>query len=184
MTLSNVNQVTSTLAIQMHWGKNTAIYESVLQSMTNLGLAVGVLTGAWFIRYGRRKTLLITSAISIVILVPTLFEVYWLMVLCKFIWGFNNGVGGLIVARLMEEVFPPKIMKKFGAVINLSYAFGATVSILLGLSLPLSKDTEALKTTPYWRLVFGFPILLNAIQLVTFIFIFKYDSPKYYVLTD
>jgi MFS family permease len=115
--------------------------------MTNLGVAMGSLLGAKIISLGRRKMILITSAASIVVLIPTLFKVYWLMVTCKFIWGFNEGLQGLIVARLIEEVLPPKMMKKFGALINLSYAFGAMLSILLGLLLPSDDDTEALAKT-------------------------------------
>lgn len=71
-------------------------------------------------------------------------------------------------------------MKKFGALINLSYAFGAMLSLLLGLALP-DDGTKAQEHTEMWRLVFGFPIILNVMQLILFGAIFRLDSPKYYI---
>ena len=31
-----------------------------------------------------------------------------------------------------------------------------------------------------WRIVFGFPAIISFIQLASLLFIFRYDSPKYY----
>lgn len=163
MTLSNVNTVVDTLKWQMHWGEDAPFYETILQSMTNLGVAIGSLCGGAIVGKGRRRTILWSSTLNFFILIPTLFQVYPLMVTCKFIWGISNGVTGIAVARLIEEVLPPKLMSKYGALYNLSLAFGAMLSILLGLILPKSSDIEGLKKTELWRVVFGFPIILSFI---------------------
>lgn len=163
MTLSNVNTVTDTLKWQMKWGDDAYVYETILQSMTNAGVAIGSLGAGAVVARGRRRTILWSSILNFFILIPTLVEIYWLMVVCKFIWGVSNGITGIAVARLIEEVLPPKMMRKYGALFNLSLAFGAMLSILLGLILPKHNEYKKLETTQLWRVVFGFPIFLSFI---------------------
>ena len=53
--------------------------------------------------------------------------------------------------------------------------------MLGGLILPKDTDTEALKENQTWRLIFGFPLLLEFIILFGFLVVMRHDTPKYYV---
>ena len=47
--------------------------------------------------------------------------------------------------------------------------------------LPKNDDTQGLEDNKTWRIILAFPGLLFSIIILGFAFLFRYDSPKYYV---
>jgi MFS family permease len=138
MTLSSINQAIPTLAEQMHWGdkNDVAFYGTILQTVTNLGMAVGSLIGGKIIIHGRRRAILISTYCSFIFLIPSVIEVYWLMVFCKFGWGTTCGIAYVTVVRMIEEIVPTHLMKRLGPFMTLSFSFGSFLMLFLGLLLP------------------------------------------------
>ncbi len=60
--------------------------------------------------------------------------------------------------------------------------FGSIIAFLLGEILPDDQDTDSLKNTERWRIIYVyFPVTLYALTLFGFIFILKEDSIKYLI---
>lgn len=61
--------------------------------------------------------------------------------------------------------------------------FMATIGVLLAVTLsfiiPYTSDPEAL-TSNLWLIMFAFPALVSITQFLSFVVIFKYDTPKFY----
>lgn len=149
--------------------------------MTTAGTGIGAFYGGRFIKGGRRKAAIQMSIVSILSVIPTLIQNYPTIVIFKFIWGCTCGTFGVITARMIEEIFPVHLTSIGGCMTNTSYGFGAMISIVLGLFLPPDSDKKALASTEAWRIIFGFPMLLSALVLISFLLFFKYDSPKFYL---
>lgn len=54
--------------------------------------------------------------------------------------------------------------------------------IVASKGLPDSTDIEGLKTTSYWRIYVGLPLIFCAAILLMSLFIIKLESPKYYTM--
>jgi sugar phosphate permease len=72
---------------------------------------------------------------------------------------------------------PLGIMNQMGAVTGVVFAYS------LAFVAPYSEEEEA-KTTRSWRVLFIFPGIMSAIQMLLMIFVFRYDTPKYYKMKE
>eukprot|EP00330_Aristerostoma_sp_ATCC50986_P001966 CAMPEP_0114602314 /NCGR_PEP_ID=MMETSP0125-20121206/24904_1 /TAXON_ID=485358 ORGANISM="Aristerostoma sp., Strain ATCC 50986" /NCGR_SAMPLE_ID=MMETSP0125 /ASSEMBLY_ACC=CAM_ASM_000245 /LENGTH=111 /DNA_ID=CAMNT_0001812361 /DNA_START=334 /DNA_END=669 /DNA_ORIENTATION=- len=61
---------------------------------------------------------------------------------------------------------------------KIGFALGLILSFGLSLLLPENPD----KPTTLVRIMFLLPIVFSVIQIIYFVFVFKWDSPKYYFL--
>jgi SP family sugar:H+ symporter-like MFS transporter len=153
----------------------------MLQSFTTLGTAIGAFYGGKVIKIGRRKAAIYISIVATLVVIPTLFLEFWTICFFKFLWGCCCGMFGVMTARMIEETFPFHLSSVGGCMTNTSYGLGAMISIVLGLVLPGDHQTEELKKTEMWRVIFGFPMVLSITVLILFLFVFTHDSPKFYL---
>lgn len=82
---------------------------------------------------------------------------------------------------MIEETFPFHLSSIGGCFTNIAITFGAFISIFLGLVLPKDSDYNANYHTEMWRVIFGFPMFFSIIVVIMFGFVFKHDSPKFYL---
>jgi hypothetical protein len=64
---------------------------------------------------------------------------------------------------MIEETVPLHLLGLFGPITNLASNFGKMITIVLGVGLPDRKDKEGLAHTNFWKVIFGFPLVLIAI---------------------
>ena len=81
----------------------------------------------------------------------------------------------------MSEFAPRSISGSLGAITQFAAVIGIIIGNASGLIVPLENDSDAL-TSRTWRIVFILPAIFCLIQLVMFTFIFRYDTPKYYMM--
>lgn len=74
---------------------------------------------------------------------------------------------------MIEETVPLHLLGIFGPFTNLFNNGGKMLSIVMGGGLPSSSDKKAMAETQYWKVIFAIPLVLIAIQLVCFLFIFR-----------
>ena len=55
------------------------------------------------------------------------------------------------------------------------------MGILMGLGLPNANDEDAMKSTQFWRVIYGMPWVLQAISLTSYLLFFKHDTIKYLI---
>jgi hypothetical protein len=62
---------------------------------------------------------------------------------------------------------------------NLSVNTGGLVAIMMGLGLPDSIDDPIMKTTNFWRVIFGLPWVFQAFTIPSLLFVIREDSIKF-----
>jgi SP family facilitated glucose transporter-like MFS transporter 3 len=102
------------------------------------------------------------------------------LILGRLIVGISIGGYACVCPLLISEMAPPYLMGPLGIMNQMGACTGVVIAYSLAFLAPYSVEEEA-KTTRIWRVLFIFPgIFFSVIQLVLMIFIFRYDSPKYY----
>jgi MFS family permease len=122
-----------------------------------LGAAIGSFAGGKLIQFGRRRMMLLFNVLAILAVGLTLFLNVYLICLGRLLFGFCGGIFGVALPRMIEETVPQNLLGPFGIVTNLSVNTGGLVAILMGAGLPDSADTAAMKSTQFWRIIFGLP---------------------------
>ena len=124
--------------------------------------------------------MILFNFISLVAVTGTIFINFYSICLCRFILGFSGGIFSVTLTRMIEETVPSHLLGTFGIVTNLAMNAGNMVSILQGLGLPDPSDGDA-KTNQYWRIIFGFPWILQVVQITLLFHTVKYEPIKYLI---
>jgi amino acid transporter len=68
--------------------------------------------------------------------------------------------------KMLDETVPIYLNSAFGTATNSMMAFGIMVAILLAVGLPENDDKEGQLEDSFWRVIYGFPYLLQAIMVL------------------
>lgn len=85
---------------------------------------------------------------------------------------------------MIEETVPLDLLGIFGPFTNLFNAGGKMLSIIIGVGMPNTTDKHGLATTNFWKVIFGVPFILIALQMVAFLLYFRRDTVKYSLLNS
>ncbi len=66
------------------------------------------------------------------------------------------------------------------SLVQLQITLGILMPTLLGLGLPASQALVR-ETDVFWRIVIAFPILVALLQILLFVFLFRYNTPQTYL---
>lgn len=58
---------------------------------------------------------------------------------------------------------------------------GSFIALCSSVVLPKDDDTEGQLANKTWRLIFGFPLIMFSYMLLCLAFLFRDDSPTYYL---
>lgn len=53
----------------------------------------------------------------------------------------------------------------------------------MAIGLPDDNDTIGLVESKFWKIIFGFPIILYVFLVLGTLLVIKYDSPKFLLMT-
>lgn len=174
------NQVGGILAVKLNWGENSTRNNTAISSAGVSGLIIGSFAIDIVLRkIGRRKSIMLTSLICIIGVIPTIFLSLASILVGKFIFGL--AAGGLIVASslYLNETVPNEHSSTFGFTTNFGVICGIMVCLLMGVGLPdpVKSPVQAYDTS-YWIIINLMPAFIGAINLLLWLFIFKLDSIK------
>jgi hypothetical protein len=115
----------------------------------------------------------------------------------KFLNGYFVTVLLMATVKMINETIPVYLLGKYGAVINITGALGYFLVFGMGAGLPshdynpgIEGDTfndeakQADINDQFWRLLYGFPILVNGWMLLGFFLFIKEDSIMYNLSVD
>lgn len=98
----------------------------------------------------------------------------------RFIYGFAAGIYAVGGPKIMFETIPQHLIDKgFGSTTNISVNIFTMVSMLLGIGMP--TVLADVKTTGYWRVVYGVPIIFILLDLLMFMTVHPYDSLEFHI---
>lgn len=156
------------------WGKEDAKhYNTLISSISVLGLAIGSLAAGKTIMYGRRRAILIFSTLAI--LGAALCQILTVATLTigRLISGVAAGTLTVVLSKSLYESAPQELSGEFGAMANFYIAFSIFLASFSGVVLPLDKAD--FKDDENWRIVYACPLVLGVIQLLLFLFVYKQE---------
>ena len=153
----------------------------ILTGCIPVGALIGALMGKKLIHlFSRRNFILLINACGIVagsLLYITHVESFIIM---RLIQGACIGLYTAIIPIVIAEISPLKISGSTGAFTQIFCSVGTTMAYLfyyiLSVALPIERNQEI------WYYVFGLPLVTLVIQTIILLFVFPYETPKYYLL--
>ena len=105
---------------------------------------------------------------------------FYCLLACRLMQGMCTGVFSTLANMIVKELAPVEIAGSLGAIPELMLSVGTLSPYLLVYIL--KKVTQDDSCHSFWRYVFGVPILLIAIQTIILLFVFNFETPKYWLI--
>ena len=174
------NQVGGILSQKLNWGDKETPYNTAIASCGVSGLIIGSFAIDLLLKkIGRRKSIMLTSFMCIISVIPTVFLSLISILLGKFFFGL--AAGGLIVASslYLNETVPVEHSSTFGFTTNFGVICGIMLCLLIGAGLPDPvEDPEAAEDDNLWIVISLIPALIGGINLLLWLFIYRLESIK------
>ena len=157
------------------------LYQSLLGSSGILGTTIGAISGGKILKIGRKNTFILASVLGFVGTSMSLVESLTWILTGRLIYGVGCGVLSIVGPRFIEETVPDRLVSLYSPLFMCSVAFGGMIALLMGAGLPDDNNPEALKSSNFWKLIIGLPLILQITSVLSMHFYVKYDSIRYLV---
>ena len=106
----------------------------------------------------------------------------YLIYIGRIIYGFCTGVFTCATPKIIDDTIPAHVIDKgYGISTNLAINLYVMISMGLGLGMPDNDDEASLKTTQFWRVIYGLPIVFNVLAIILNIFVHTEDSLRFHI---
>lgn len=157
-----------------------ALTQGLLTGSTCFTGALGTLLSVGLIsNYSRRESLMILSLASFVITIFSLIPSIVTLVFVRLVQGLLIGCISCITPLYMREMIPKEISGPMWSLHQVCYVIGVTFGFILSYFLSFLMDP-----LDSWTIIFGFPLVTSVLQLILFQFVYKFDTPKWYVINN
>jgi len=106
-----------------------------------------------------------------------------LIIIGRYFFGFCCGCFSVAGPKMLDETVPIHLSSTFGTATNTFLSGGIMVALLLGIGLPDDDDLEGQKETGFWRVIYGFQYLCQAVTILMFLTCWPEDSITYSIST-
>lgn len=165
------------------WGVDMPIETArgILTGCIPFGALFGALLGKKLIHvFSRRHYLLFINACALVsggLLYITNTPCFIIM---RIIQGACIGMYTSTIPMTISEISPVEISGSTGAFTQIFCSIGTTSAYLFYYILSVSFSQE--RQEEIWYYVFGLPLVTVSIQTIVLLFVFPYETPKYFLL--
>ena len=172
------NPLNHLVGTQLGWASNRrSLYEGVVTTMIPAGALFGTFVGNAMAGPSRRNALLLNNLFVAAGCGVSLVKQMIAICVGRFVFGVSAGVFSVVVPLFIQEVSPVSMSGSLGAINQFMIIVGVMIAMLLGLGVP-EKDSEAERTSEYWRYMFGLPLVFVVLQLLLLLLVFVHDTPK------
>ena len=183
--LGGNGQTTAVFEHKFGWDEDeTRLYNTVITTGGIVGLTIGCFLGGWMIKYGRRKTAIISHLIAIVGACICMIGNTTFLTLGRVLTGIAAGNLNVVFGKMINENFPDKHAAIASMMHNGSVCIGFTPAFLLGSILPETEDVQGNKDDENWRIIFMMPALIGIASILLILFVFDIDPIIYCIMTD
>jgi SP family facilitated glucose transporter-like MFS transporter 1 len=157
----------SNIAYTLGWGSNTRLFTALFSALYPLGAALGAVVGGTLTKTkGRRKVLVWTAVFGICSSV--IHAIPWTptFAIGRFCCGIAGGACAAVPSMFIAEISPKAVSGKSGISVSFFATFGALVSYVLGLPLPVKGSSAPMNN--WWMFMMSFPALVLTLQLCLF----------------
>ena len=165
---------------EMYAIQNRDVFNSVISALVPIGAMIGALIGGPLAEKGRRQAIIILSILLIASSSLWLvFNFFWLF-FGRLLQGIIVGCFTTVAPIYVSEIAPKSISGSLGMANQFMAATGTWIAFAIAFLAPTKDDDKTLSTN-IWMVLFFLPGILGSIQLILMIFVYKYDSPSYYL---
>ena len=176
---SNYMSVCATMFKYLYgWGDKEAVNLSLMNSLYTVGIMVGTILAGKLLISGRKLAFLATLAIGLLGSLMTFIISWPVFLIAKLICGMYLGMMLLVTGRFIEEYVPTAYYGPCAAVACFAMNLGSLLASMLGSVLP-PDDSEEIKTTNRYLIVYAMQPIIQVACLVTFYLIVWTDTPKF-----
>lgn len=181
--LSQSNAVMNCLKVQLEWPDDKVeTYTTIVSSASVAGVAFGAVMGGTFIANGRKRIILLFSILATIGCIMAMIKDMWVLTIGRLLYGYSAGVFLASGPAILNETIPNHLKDKgFGASTNISVNLFIFIAMFLGIGQP--TDEVKLASTSYWRVVYGLPIAIIALQVFCLMFVHTEDSVHFHVMS-
>ncbi|CDW74001.1 sugar transporter family protein [Stylonychia lemnae] len=183
--ISCTNQTTTTFNVKFDFvNENQALYQGLIGSSGVLGMTIGAISGGKIMQGGRKWAFQFSSIIGVIGSGISLIENIPAILIGRTLFGFACGVQSVCIPRFIEETVPQHQYQVYSTIATLCQGVGSLIAMAMGEGFQDDSDTEALKKSGFWRVIFGFPLVLYVVCIIGVQFYVKYESVKYCIFND
>lgn len=102
------------------------------------------------------------------------------LIIGRILQGICVGIYTSLVPVFINEISPLELTGTFGTFSSSFIALGIIVTNILAIFVN-DWDENFKVISEIWRLVFGFPLITGTLQMVLLLFVFKDETPRYYL---
>lgn len=147
----------------------------------SFGALFGALAGKKLLHwFSRRNFILFINGLAIVSGSLLYIQNMECFIIMRILQGACVGLYTSIVPIVIAEISPIEIMGTTGAFTQIFCSIGTTVAYLFYYLLSIGMEPQNLDTI--WYYVWGLPLITVVIQTVILLFVFPYETPKYFLL--
>jgi len=167
-----------------NWGDNEAVNESLMNTVFCVGTIFGTSFAGKTMSTSRNMAFKISCFVGLVgSLLP--FIVNWyVFLIAKFICGFNYGMVGVVVARMIEEYVPTSYYGVCAAIGIACIQLGTLLGSVIGMVLPPDEDEEALYSTKNFYIVYALQPVCQVISIIMYWTFLNTETPKFYLMNN
>lgn len=130
--------------------------------------------------FSRRNFILVINIVAIISGSLLFITEMASFIIMRIIQGACIGLYTSIVPIVIAEISPIEIMGTTGAFTQIFCSVGTTFAYLFYYILSITMKPENLSSI--WYYVFGFPLITLVLQTLILLFVFPYETPKYFLL--
>ena len=182
--LTVYNPVQSQLSHLYNWTDDStkSLYSGLITAVLPCGAIIANFFSSKLIEYfGHKKTCLFIDVFCILSTILTLFSLLPLLLIGRLLCGFAVGVNSVLVGIYVKEITPLEHVDFFSSLGGLMLNFGMLTSFLFGTNTLSDEDLDKGHTDNYWRVMFGFPIVICAVRIILMVSFFNYDAPSFLI---
>lgn len=174
-TFQDFNTIIQIYGIQVG-GQDTT--ESVVTGCVPIGAMIGALSSSLLLKkFSRRNSFLVTNLLAIIACGICFVKLGFMILIGRVIIGICTGVFSAIVPLYINE-FVPLQLKNFG---TLNQVFIASAQSFAFLFYYLLTEPFGMTDESAYNYVSNFCLITILIQSLVFLFIFPYETPKYWL---
>ena len=178
--MGELNLLLIDLKHQYTWSDSTNdLMKGVLNALCPIGAIVGtLLSGNFFSKLGRKKSLILADLIGIVGCVICLFlgASGVTQVFGRFLCGVSTGINSQIIPIYINELTPIEVSGSMGTLFQAFINLGIIISYVMGLGVQEDSEDYDLDNN-WWKFVFAFPIITSFIRMFFLLTVFNFDTP-------
>ncbi len=159
----------------------TEMARGILTGCIPFGALFGALLGKKLIHvFSRRQYMLFINAWALIAGALLYITEMQCFIIMRIIQGACIGMYTSLVPMTISEISPIEISGSTGAFTQIFCSIGTTTAYLFYYILSVSFSAQ--RQEEIWHYVFGLPLITVSIQTVILLFVFPYETPKFFLL--